>query len=171
MLCQINSFHRGVRQRDPFSPYLFDLVMQKLGHMIEATMKGGIGNLCYFLVEVLPYLTFFFADGLLLFCKAKDKGVDCLNHVLDKFYHYSVHHVNSLKTQVFFSRNVPEEVALRLSVKLGFTKVDDLGKYLGVPFFHNRVEVGTFQFLVDKVRGRLNGWDARKLSLEGFLTL
>ncbi|KAH1084526.1 hypothetical protein J1N35_024287 [Gossypium stocksii] len=88
---------------------------------------------------------------------AEDKGADCLNHVLDKFCHYSRHYVNRLKTQVFFSRNVSEKAASRLSAKLGFTKVNNLGKYLGIPCFHNRVGVGTFQFLVDKVRARLLG--------------
>lgn len=62
------------------------------------------------------------------FCRAEDKGVDCLNHVLDKFCHYSGHHVNRLKTQVFFSRDVSEEVASRLSAKLGFTKVNNLDR-------------------------------------------
>lgn len=60
--------------------------------------------------------------------RAEDKGVDCLNHVLDKFCHYSGHHVNRLKTQVFFSRDVSEEVASRLSAKLGFTKVNNLDR-------------------------------------------
>ncbi|MBA0580657.1 hypothetical protein Gorai_022866, partial [Gossypium raimondii] len=52
-----------------------------------------------------------------------------------------------------------------------FCKADEKGKYLGVPLFRNRVGVNTFQFVLDKVRNRLNGWDVRKLSLARRLTL
>lgn len=43
-----------------------------------------------------------------------------------------------------------------ISTKLGFKQVEDLG---------------TYGFLIDKVRAKLSGWDARKLSMAGRVTL
>ncbi|KAL1105666.1 hypothetical protein V6Z11_D04G148900, partial [Gossypium hirsutum] len=40
-----------------------------------------------------------------------------------------------------------------------------------LPVLHRRVGVGNFEFLVNKVRSRLNGWEAKKLSLAGRITL
>ncbi|KAA3484938.1 Retrovirus-related Pol polyprotein LINE-1 [Gossypium australe] len=59
----------------------------------------------------------------------------------------------------------------RLCAKFGFSKVSDLGRYLGMPLLFGRVGVGSFQFIMDKVRNCLGGWDVRKLSLVGRLTL
>lgn len=61
------------------------------------------------------------------------------------------------KHKYFFFNNVEEDVADCLCAHMGFTKVDDLGKYLGMPLFHSRVGRGTFSFILDKIRGRLNG--------------
>ncbi|KAK8365340.1 hypothetical protein V6Z12_A02G046600 [Gossypium hirsutum] len=71
----------------------------------------------------------------------------------------------------FFSSNVSEVVANEISTNLGFTRVEDLGFYLGIPLFHHRVGRNTFSFVLDKVQNCLNGWDARKLSFAGRLTL
>ncbi|KAB2049915.1 hypothetical protein ES319_A13G209400v1 [Gossypium barbadense] len=101
--------------------------MKRLGHMIEVAMEKGFWELLLLSQDLLP------------FYKADDRGVDCLKQVLDTFCHYSDHRVNRLMTQVFFSRNVSDEVSSRLSSKLGFTKVGNLGKYLGVLFFHNKL--------------------------------
>ncbi|KAA3473807.1 reverse transcriptase [Gossypium australe] len=56
-----------------------------------------------------------------------------------------------------------DEGAIGLTIKrlrrLGLSKVNELGKYLGVSFFHNRVSIDTFQFILDKVCNQLNGWE------------
>lgn len=54
---------------------------------------------------------------------------------------------------------------------VGFTKVDDLGIYLGMLLMHNRVTVGTFDFLVNKIRQKLSGWQVKKLSVASRITL
>ncbi|KAH1073528.1 hypothetical protein J1N35_025856 [Gossypium stocksii] len=104
---------RGVRQGDPLSPYLFVLGMERLGHLIEASVEKGSWE---------PIK---------------------LSH----------------------------EDANGLSAYLGFSRVTNLGKYLRMPLFHHRVGRNSFSFVLYKVRNRLNGWDARKLSFAGRLTL
>lgn len=43
--------------------------------------------------------------------------------------------------------------------------------YLGVPLLHKRIPSTTEQFIGDLVRKKLNGWDAKKLSMTGRVTL
>lgn len=43
--------------------------------------------------------------------------------------------------------------------------MDDLGTYLGVSLFHSRVTKNTFQFVIDKVQRKLNGFDTKLLLL------
>ncbi|KAA3453503.1 reverse transcriptase [Gossypium australe] len=45
------------------------------------------------------------------------------------------------------------------------------GRYLGVPLFHDRVTKSTLNFVIEKVRSKLQNWDARKLSLARRITL
>lgn len=56
---------------------------------------------------------------------------------------------------MFFFKGVEESMALALSSLLGFQKVQDLGHYLGVPGFHQRVINSTMHFVVEKVRIKL----------------
>ncbi|XP_016679196.1 uncharacterized protein [Gossypium hirsutum] len=50
-------------------------------------------------------------------------------------------------------------------------EVQNIGTYLGVPLLHDRVTKNTMSFFVDKIRKKLQSWDARKLSIAGRITL
>lgn len=54
---------------------------------------------------------------------------------------------------------------------MGIKRVDNLGFYLGLPLMHDRLTIGTFDFILSKVRQKLSGWNARKHSLAGCITL
>ncbi|KAK5793327.1 hypothetical protein PVK06_034470 [Gossypium arboreum] len=54
---------------------------------------------------------------------------------------------------------------------LGFQKVDDLGHYIGIPLFHKKVTNSTIHFVIEKVRMKLQSWDARQSSFAGRATL
>ncbi|MBA0607042.1 hypothetical protein Godav_019409, partial [Gossypium davidsonii] len=75
------------------------------------------------------------------------------------------HRINAFNTNVYFSQDVEEVDANATSIFLGFQRVLDLSKYLAVPLFHKyRDKKSTFQFIIYKVHGRLNGWDAKLAS-------
>lgn len=48
---------------------------------------------------------------------------------------------------------------------------DDLGKYLGVPILHKRVNQRSFHYILDKVDQRLSNWKAKTLSFVGRINL
>ncbi|KAK8578841.1 hypothetical protein V6N12_069185 [Hibiscus sabdariffa] len=57
---------------------------------------------------------------------------------------------------------------------LGFSLTLTLGKYLGVPVIHQRMKAADFDFLMSKLRTKLNGWAAgssRKISLVNWSTI
>ncbi|KAK5819754.1 hypothetical protein PVK06_024777 [Gossypium arboreum] len=56
-------------------------------------------------------------------------------------------------------------------VNLRFRQSEDLGTYLGVHLFHKRVTKNTFNFIVGKVRWKLDNWNAIMLSMAGRVTL
>ncbi|KAK5811396.1 hypothetical protein PVK06_026726 [Gossypium arboreum] len=53
----------------------------------------------------------------------------------------------------------------------GFRKVHNLGSYLGIPLFHKRVANSFLRFVVEKVKARLQRWEAKQLSLADTVTL
>ncbi|KAH1081384.1 hypothetical protein J1N35_021145 [Gossypium stocksii] len=90
------------------------------------------------------------SDNLILFCKASRAQADVVNSILDSFCYFSSQKVNKSKSQVFFSLNTPKDLAEAICNDVGFSCVDDMGIYLGMPLFHNRVTTSTFAFIVDK---------------------
>lgn len=50
---------------------------------------------------------------------------------------------------------------------LGFQITDNLDNYLGFLLFNARTKKNTFQFIIDKVQAKINGNDAKLLSLTG----
>ncbi|KAA3465652.1 Retrovirus-related Pol polyprotein LINE-1 [Gossypium australe] len=66
---------------------------------------------------------------------------------------------------------VDEDIQRRISGFYGFQVVQNIGLYLGVSLFHEKVTNNTLRFVVDKMRSKLCSWDARQLFLAGKITL
>ncbi|MBA0861735.1 hypothetical protein Goshw_000321, partial [Gossypium schwendimanii] len=64
--------------------------------------------------------------------------------ILEQFY-------TSFGQNVFFLSGVEEELRESIGEVLGFQRVTNLGTYLGMPLFHERVMNSSLRFMVDKV--------------------
>lgn len=91
--------------------------------------------------------------------------------VLEEFRQCSRERVNKAKTNIFFSKNVSPREIRSISSKSGFITMENLGKYLGSPILHNRVNKDMYQEVIDRVEKRLSGRNAMHLSLAGRVTL
>ncbi|KAH1063509.1 hypothetical protein J1N35_028496 [Gossypium stocksii] len=90
---------------------------------------------------------------------------------MEDFCAWSGHRINSRKTNIFLSKGVDDNMVNLISTVFSFQRVHNLGHYLGVPLFHQRVTSSTMQFVVEKVHSKLQSWEARKLSFDGRITL
>lgn len=72
---------------------------------------------------------------------------------------------------MYFSRNVDTVVASDITNRLNVAKTDNLGTYLGVRSTHGLVTGNHFNNLIDRIKGRMEGWKTRTLSLVGRVTL
>ncbi|KAF7825106.1 putative ribonuclease H protein At1g65750 family [Senna tora] len=60
---------------------------------------------------------------------------------------------------------------MEFSANVDFNVTSDLGKYLGVPILQQRVNKNTYNYILDRVRGKLISWKTNSLSLAGQVTL
>lgn len=94
-----------------------------------------------------------------------------LDSIFSQFCEISGHKITVGKSNIFFSKTTAENVRNQINQIFGFQEVQNLGKYLGIHLFHERVINHTLSFVVDKVRQRLQSWDARRLFMAGRVTL
>lgn len=162
---------RGVRQGDLISPYLFVLCLKKLFQMIGLAIEHNrwkpiqINKGC----PMLSHLAF--ADDVLLFAEANVHQIRLIKQILDLFCRCSGQKLSEEKTRIFFSKNVGRSLKHEICQESGFQVTDDLGKYLGVPILHEKVNSRTFQFILDKVDQRLSNWKVKTLSFAGRVSL
>lgn len=162
---------RGLRQGDPLSPYLFVLCLERLCHQIETAVerkewkpisisRGGpkLSHVC-------------FADDLILFVEASVAQVRVIRKVLETFCLASGQKVNLEKSKKIFSKNVSRDMEGLISAASDIGCTRDLGKYLGMPILHKRLNKDTYGEVLERVSSRLSGWKSTTLSLAGRLTL
>ncbi|KAE8731502.1 hypothetical protein F3Y22_tig00002840pilonHSYRG01494 [Hibiscus syriacus] len=87
------------------------------------------------------------------------------------FGHYSGHRVNKRKTTVYFSPNTSASLKETIRDCLGFQRVAELGKYLSILVRHGRSRRSDYEFILEKMRGLLEGWATSSLSTAGRVTL
>ncbi|XP_050258784.1 uncharacterized protein LOC126703748 [Quercus robur] len=108
-----------------------------------------------------------FADDLVLFVKVDSSNCSIIRDVLDEFCAVSGQTISDSKSKVYFSPNVDQDSRESLSDILGFVSTSNLGKYLGIPIKHPNSSSQEFNFILDRVKGKLVGWKANLLSLAG----
>ena len=121
---------RGIRQGDLLSPYLSILCMEYLGFLIERECIVKRWTPLKASRENVAVSHLFFADDLMLFAKANEKGSEAIKDVLDLFCEESGQRVNYEKSCIYFSPNIPTPPKEKVCENLNIQATNNLGKYL-----------------------------------------
>lgn len=124
----------GIRRGDPISPYLFVMCIKRLFHLAFANN----------IKRCIPISHLAFANDIILFAEASVEQVQVIKHILQTFCECYGQRASQAKTKIFFSRNVDRQTRWNTGRNLASRVTDDLGKYLRVPIFHQRVTKDAF---------------------------
>ena len=98
---------------------------------------------------------------------------DCRNlgQILSRFCESSSQLLSITKSKVWFSPRTPRRIKEQLVGILGLPTTDHIGTYLGTPFFTTRCMASSYQYLVENISKRIEGWQTKYLSMAGQATL
>jgi hypothetical protein len=113
----------------------------------------------------------FFADDSLIFCRANTEETAHIQSIITTYQQASGQLVNYSKSEIIFSKRVPQDMKQAIQQILPMTTVNHLSKYLGQPTIIGRSKNQVFNFIQDKVWKKLKGWKENNLSYAGRGTL
>ncbi|XP_060964998.1 uncharacterized protein LOC115719154 [Cannabis sativa] len=158
---------RGLRQGDPISPYLFLICAEGLSALIQSFEERKLIHECK-VANGAPIVShMFFTDDSFLYCRATEREVANVQHLLDLFADASGQRVNFDKSSVFFSTNTNSRMRQAIFQRLRIREAEENSKYLGLPSSIGRNKIAAFSYVVDKVQKRIQTWDNKFLSRAG----
>lgn len=163
--------HRGIRQGDPISPYIFILCGEVLSNLCKkASSEGSLRGIR--VARGSPRVNhLLFADNTMIFCQSAPESCKALMHILQTYEDASGQKINIAKSSVTFSKKTLQEVKNSVKQILGISKEGGVGKYLGLPEHFGRRKRDLFTSIVDRIRQRASNWSTRFLSKAGKLTM
>ena len=142
---------RGLRQRDPLSPYLFLFCAEGLNALLRTAANEGVIN-GFSLCRNGPKLThLFFADDCLIFCRSTLEECHKIQELLAIYETAFGQMINKEKTTLFFSRSTDEATQEALKVALSVPVIRHYEKYLGLPSFVGRDRNACFTQIKERI--------------------
>jgi len=147
---------RGLRQGDPLSPYLFIICVEGLSSLIrEAERRNDIiGTMICIDAPINSHILF--ADDCFLFFRACEREAICMKNILATYEEALGQTVNLQKSELFCSRNTPDDLKNLIATTLGVRQVLGTSKYLGLPTMIGRSKHATFKFIKDCIWNKIN---------------
>ncbi|RVW27498.1 LINE-1 retrotransposable element ORF2 protein [Vitis vinifera] len=161
---------RGLRQGDPLSPFLFNIVADVLSRMLLKAEERNV--LEGFRVgrnrTRVSHLQF--ADDTIFFSSTREKDMMTLKNVLLVFGHISGLKVNLYKSNIYCI-NLEQNHLSRLAEMLDCKTSGWPILYLGLPLEGNPKACGFWDPVIERISRRLDGWQKAYLSFGGRITL
>jgi hypothetical protein len=160
--------HKGVRQGDPFAPFLFNMAANSLGKMVQLAQSNGLitglaDNLVTNGIAILQYAD----DTILLIQDVAQQAVN-LKLLLYIFEAMSGLKINFEKSEVLMILEDDDKqnfYAELFNCQRGSWPI----KYLGTPVCARRTSVSEMKFLGEKTKKKMSGWIGNSMSIGGRL--
>nr|GEY20162.1 RNA-directed DNA polymerase, eukaryota [Tanacetum cinerariifolium] len=143
------TFHRGLRQGDPLSHFLFITVMESL-HVSSQRLIDR--------------------DDAMFIGKWTCENVNVLMLMLHCFFLASALKINVQKSSIF-GIGVRPSVVRNMAVRYGCIVATLPFTYLGVKVRANMTRISSWDVVINKVTSKISTWKAKSLSVGGRLTL
>ncbi|KAL0314933.1 UNVERIFIED_CONTAM: putative mitochondrial protein [Sesamum angustifolium] len=159
--------HRGLRQGDPLSPYLFLFCSEALSGLFrEAENSNSVKGVK--IARNAPCIShLLFADDTLVFCEASLSAMQEVSRLLSKYEAASGQKVNLEKSSMVLSRNVEQFDRVLFAEALGIKVIEKHEKYLGLPAVGGRFKREMFDGIHEKIWKCIQGWNSKLLNQAG----
>ena len=161
---------KGVRQGDPLSPILFNIVVDMLAILIERAkenqqFKGVVPHLIDDGLSILQY-----ADDTILFMEHNLEQAKNLKLLLCAFEQLSGLKINFHKSELFCFGEA-QAVQMEYEQIFGCSQGMFPFRYLGIPMHYRRLQNSVWKRVDERFQNRLSGWKGKLLSAGGKLVL
>ena len=162
-----HSFERPKTWGSP-TPYLFIIGSEVLAKTINRSSAQRLINGIKIAPSTLGISKLFYADDVLLVCKAKHSGINEIMNILGKYCEWSGQQINFEKSRVFPSKGVQSQFLNQLRNQRGLSQGT---RYLGVPLFLSSSKKKDFAYLKENLESKASSWKSKSLSWMGRATL
>lgn len=161
---------KGLRQGDPISPILFNLVGDVLSRMLQKAANGGLIRGLLYNSNTQGVVSLQYADDTILFSDIDENHLRNLKGTLAWFEKISGMRINFHKSELI-PMNLEEADTHRIAHIFGCPIGELPIKYLGIPLHYDRLRREDIQPLIDKILRRVEGWKGKLLSQAARLVL
>jgi hypothetical protein len=161
---------RGLRQGDPMSPILFNIVTDVLAILIKRAKEDGQIN------RIIPHLVddglsiLQYADDTIIFLDHDFEQAKNMKLLLTVFEELSGLKINFHKSEIFCYGGAKEFEDDYMEL-FGCNAGEYPFRYLGIPMHHRQLLNSEWRQIEERFEKRLSCWKAKHLSYGGRLTL
>ncbi|GJZ64511.1 RNA-directed DNA polymerase, eukaryota, reverse transcriptase zinc-binding domain protein [Tanacetum coccineum] len=162
-------FHRGLKQGDPLSPFLFILIMESLHISVQRVADAGLfKGISIGSSTNLSHL--FYADDAVFLGQWTDSNIDTIVRVLDCFFRASGLRINMSKSKIM-GISVSNDIVEQAASKIGCATLKIPFSYLGSKVGGLMSRIKSWEDIMNTFVARLSKWKMKTLSIGGRLTL